>query len=84
MKFFDCGRIFLLLEIIPHQREKRSKFQEKGLFTDARNIIFQAEHALYNSGLDENRGNSDFVHDIWIPMLKIAVYKILYTTVVEN
>ena len=30
------------------------------------NNFFQAEHALYTPGLDENRGNSDFVHDIWI------------------
>ena len=30
------------------------------------NILFQAEHALYTPGLDENRGSSDFVRDIWI------------------
>ena len=29
-------------------------------------IIFQAEHALYTPGLDENQGSSDIVHDIWI------------------
>ena len=28
--------------------------------------FFQAEHALYTPGLDENRGSSDFIHDIWI------------------
>ena len=28
--------------------------------------FFQAEHALYTPGLDENRGSSDFVDDIWI------------------
>ena len=31
-----------------------------------RNRHFQAEHALYTPCLDENRGSSDFVHDIWI------------------
>ena len=30
------------------------------------NQVFQTEHALYTPGLDENRGSSDFVHDIWI------------------
>ena len=34
---------------------------------------FQAEHALYTPGLDDNRGSSDFVHDIWI------CYKVQYT-----
>ena len=29
-------------------------------------ILFQADHALYTPGLDENRVSSDFVHDIWI------------------
>ena len=42
------------------------------------NSYFQAEHALYTPGLDENRGSSNFVHDIGI------CYKILYTAVVEN
>ena len=30
------------------------------------NRIFQADHALYTPGLDENRVIGDFVHDIWI------------------
>ena len=29
-------------------------------------FLFQAEHALYTPGLDENQGSSDFVHDLWI------------------
>ena len=28
--------------------------------------FFQADHALYTPGLDENRVIGDFVHDIWI------------------
>ena len=28
--------------------------------------LFQAKHAFYTPGLDENRGSSDFAHDIWI------------------
>ena len=28
--------------------------------------LFQAEHALYTPGLDDNCGSSDFVHNIWI------------------
>ena len=44
--------------------------------------FFQAEHALYTPGLDENRGSRDFVHDIWICSSGFtAGYKILYTTV---
>ena len=30
------------------------------------NRFFQAEHPLYTPGLNENRGSSDFVHNIWI------------------
>ena len=29
-------------------------------------VFFQAEHALYTPGLDENRGSGNFVHDIWM------------------
>ena len=29
-------------------------------------LFFQADHALYTPGLDENRVIGNFVHDIWI------------------
>ena len=35
--------------------------------------LFQAEHALYTPGLDENHGSSDFVHSIWICYRNAAV-----------
>ena len=35
-------------------------------FKEVKKRDFQAEHALYTPGLDENHGSSDFVHDIWI------------------
>ena len=50
--------------------------------------IFQAEYTFYTPGLDENRGSSDFVHDIWICYIlqctKLCTLYILYTAVVEN
>ena len=42
------------------------KAGKNGGYTGLRQKFFQAEHALYTLGLDENRGSSDFVHDIWI------------------
>ena len=33
-------------------------------FKEVKKRDFQAEHALYTPGLDENHGSSDFVHDI--------------------
>ena len=35
-------------------------------FINDENAFFQADHALYTPGLDENRIIGDFVHDIWI------------------
>ena len=39
--------------------------------------FFQADHALYTPGLDENRVIGDFVHDIWI-CYEVHCTKFLY------
>ena len=46
-------------------------------FINDENAFFQADHALYTPGLDENRIIGDFVHDIWI-CYEVHCTKVLY------
>ena len=57
---------FVLTTKIKQGNPNNMTYLRVSLLSYAHNIIFQADHALYTPGLDENRVIGDFVHDIWI------------------
>ena len=73
-----CEHIWPLWRFLKFERSSKLRFSlirvvfwRKFFFQVSKTLtlqksLFQAEHALYTHGLDENRGSSDFVNNIWI------------------